>query len=275
MTNLEIDNAYVGSDQVERIYLGADIVWERTQPTPPEPVYSAIPLTFEIISGGTISWMRVAGVSNEALTIEYSLDDGDTWTSIKSNTGASAPGIDVSAGDKVQIRGNNRKYFMSVASNRFSSSSGCRFKAYGNIMSLTAYSSFTETNLLSSANTSVFKNLFYGCSGITTAEHMVFPQNTVSSCYESMFSDCSNLATGPELPADTVANYAYEYMFRNCANLKHIKCLATNLTGVNCTANWVASVSQTGTFVKHPNMSSWTSGPSGIPANWTVVDAVI
>ena len=36
---------------------------------------------------------------------------------------------------------------------------------------------------------------------------------------------------------------------------------------------WVKGVSSTGTFVKNPNMTSWPTGVSGIPNNWTVQDA--
>lgn len=51
MTNNDIQKAYMGSDQVAKIYLGTDTIWPTSQP---EPVYSAMPLTFEILSAGTI-----------------------------------------------------------------------------------------------------------------------------------------------------------------------------------------------------------------------------
>ena len=36
-------------------------------------------------------------------------------------------------------------------------------------------------------------------------------------------------------------------------------------TSINCPLS-------TGTFVKNPNMASWTTGTSGIPTGWTVID---
>ena len=62
-------------------------------------------------------------------------------------------------------------------------------------------------------------------------------------------------------------------MFYNCTNLNYIKCLATNISATVCTASWVIGVASSGTFVKNPNMSSWTTGVNGIPYNWTVQDA--
>jgi len=66
----------------------------------------------------------------------------------------------------------------------------------------------------------------------------------------------------------------YAYMFHNCGNLNYIKCLAIDITAHNSTIGWVSGVSRTGTFVKSPNMSSWTTGDDGTPNGWTIVDAV-
>ena len=48
--------------------------------------------------------------------------------------------------------------------------------------------------------------------------------------------------------------------------------LATNITASQCLSSWVTLVASSGTFVKHPNMTSLPSGSSGIPSNWTVVN---
>jgi hypothetical protein len=64
-------------------------------------------------------------------------------------------------------------------------------------------------------------------------------------------------------------------MFSNCTNLNHITCLATNISASICVSNWTKMVASTGTFIKHPSMNDWTTGTSGIPSGWTVVDADI
>jgi hypothetical protein len=117
-----------------------------------------------------------------------------------------------------------------------------------------------------------YYSMFYQCKYLTTAPEL--PATELADyCYYSMFSECRSLTTAPELPATTLADYCYYNMFYNCIKLNHIKCLATDISAHNSTYKWVYRVLSTGTFVKHPDMNSWTTGTSGIPSGWTVVDA--
>ena len=118
-----------------------------------------------------------------------------------------------------------------------------------------------------------YQYMFQGCTGLTTAPEL--PATTLAGwCYDSMFQDCTSLTTAPELPAITLATSCYGYMFSNCTSLNYIKCLATDISASTCTSDWVSGVQTTsGTFVKAPSMSSWPTGASGIPNNWTVEDA--
>ena len=113
--------------------------------------------------------------------------------------------------------------------------------------------------------------MFYGCSSLTAAPTL--PATTLTtSCYNGMFSGCTALTTAPELPATTLGTSCYQYMFQNCTNLNYIKCLATNISASSCTNEWVNGVAASGTFIKNPEMESWTTGISGIPTNWVVRD---
>ena len=252
------------------------------------------PLTFNIISAGTINWKT----NNPAYTnsIEYKKNDGE-WITITSNTGTSAPSISVSAGDVVQFRGNNTTY--NSGGSRYSTFSGttAKFKVEGNIMSLIDSENFATATILVSSYT--FSYLFYQCTGLTSAVNLVLPATTLAhSCYESMFDTCRSLTTTPELPATTLADFCYQGMFYNCTSLtiapelpattlvsgcyrsmfygctslNYIKCLATDISASNCTNYWVNNVSSTGTFVKDANMANWVSGPSGIPSKWSIKD---
>ena len=117
-----------------------------------------------------------------------------------------------------------------------------------------------------------YGNMFSGCSSLTTAPAL--PATTLAQqCYGQMFSYCTSLTTVPALPATTLANSCYDSMFFECTNLNYIKCLATDISATRCLYNWTYGVSATGTFVKNPNMSSWTTGNNGIPSGWTVQDA--
>ena len=118
-----------------------------------------------------------------------------------------------------------------------------------------------------------YSSMFIGCTSLTTAPS-VLPSTTLEiMCYKSMFEGCSSLTNAPALPATTLNFMCYSNMFRNCTKINYIKCLATDISAPSCTSNWVSGVASTGTFVKNPNMASWTEGTSGIPTGWTVIDA--
>ena len=118
-----------------------------------------------------------------------------------------------------------------------------------------------------------YSSMFFGCTSLTTAPSALPSTTLETMCYKSMFEGCSSLTNAPALPATTLKFMCYSNMFRNCTKINYIKCLATDISAPSCTSNWVSGVASTGTFVKNPNMTSWTEGTSGIPTGWTVIDA--
>ena len=146
--------------------------------------------------------------------------------------------------------------------------------------------------------TSCYSNMFSFCTSLTTAPEL--PATTLANnCYSGMFGDCKYLTTAPELPATTLANNCYSGMFKGCKKittapdlpattlalqcyyrmfydcnkLNYIKMLATDISAKLCLDNWVENVALTGTFVKHPAMTTLPTGIHGIPSGWTVEDA--
>ena len=118
---------------------------------------------------------------------------------------------------------------------------------------------------------SCYESMFYGCTSLATAPAL--PATTlVSSCYKSMFYGCTSLMVSPTLSAATLTESCYETMFSGCTSLNRVICLATDISAIDCTREWLDGVSATGTFTKAAFMTSWTTGVSGIPsAGWTVV----
>ena len=113
--------------------------------------------------------------------------------------------------------------------------------------------------------------MFFGCTSLTTAPEL--PATTLANeCYNGMFRVCTSLTTAPELPATTLAERCYQNMFQGCRSLTSITCLATDISASGCTTDWVLNVAASGTFTKAASMTSWTTGTSGIPSGWTVVD---
>ena len=63
MTNLDMTTCYVGDSQVDKIYLGTDIVWEKQSPVPPDLPYSAQPFTIQVVdttSGDSINFFKIS-----------------------------------------------------------------------------------------------------------------------------------------------------------------------------------------------------------------------
>ena len=116
--------------------------------------------------------------------------------------------------------------------------------------------------------------MFAGCTSLTTLPSNLLPATTLSiGCYQAMFDGCTSLQTAPDLLAPTLVEGCYRNMFKNCSNLNYIKCLATDISASDCTLGWLLFTAASGTFTKAASMSSWGTGPNGIPDGWTVQDA--
>lgn len=276
-----IDALYVGNEEITKVYLGTEQVYPTGQPSHD---YSQDYLTFVALEDGTF---KFSGNS-----INYSVDDGQTWTALAANTNSPT----VTAGNKILWKASGLTTSSTFGIGIFSSS--IKYDIEGNIMSLEYGDDFVgQTDL--SGKDNVFRLLFSGNSKIVSAENLVLPATTLSyrcyggmfqncghlaiapelpattlseACYVTMFYGCASLTTAPELPATTLAGWCYQQMFYNCTSLNEITCLATNISATSCVNQWVSNVSATGTFIKNPSMSSWTTGSSGVPSGWTIQD---
>ena len=148
---------------------------------------------------------------------------------------------------------------------------GCYFAMFAGCTSLVTAPQLPATTLAQAC----YQDMFMGCTSLVTAPSL--PAMTLAgNCYTDMFAGCSSLVNAPVLSATTLAQRCYAGMFQLCSSLHYIKCLATDISAEKCTNRWVYGVTQTsttGTFVKAPSMSSWTTGQNGIPSGWTVQDA--
>jgi len=271
----------VGSNDVSAAYLGNTLVYSGGTPTHD---YSQDYLTFTALENGTFKF--------SGNTVSYSLNSGETWTNLSSNKNSPT----VNQGDKILWKAALTPS-SSKGIGRFSSTG--QFAVEGNAMSLVNGDNFIGATTISNYQ---FKNLFSGCTSVISAENFILPATTLYgqcydtmfggctsltsapalpattlaySCYSGMFRGCTSLRTAPELPATSAAdNFCYQSMFNGCTNLNYIKCLATDISGISTTENWVRGVAASGTFVKDANMTGWPTGANGIPTNWTVVDNV-
>ena len=113
-----------------------------------------------------------------------------------------------------------------------------------------------------------YTSMFYGCTSLTTAPAL--PATTLKTlCYDKMFYGCTSLTTAPELPATTLVDRCYNWMFKGCTNLNYVKAMFTDIPDVEYLSEWLAGVSDTGTFVKN-SAATWSNTDAKIPTGWTV-----
>lgn len=195
--------------------------------------YADMYITFEALEDGTFS-VKKKGIG---VDIQYSIDNGDTWASLMQ-----FETVSVAAGNTVMWKTNITTDDSSGIGNFFST---CRFKAYGNIMSLlygddfkgktslngkvgVFYGLFNKCHLLTNASNLIlpatelahecYKEMFRGCKSLTSAPELPALE-LAEGCYYSMFFDCTSLTTAPELPATKASYWCYAFMFYNCTSL--------------------------------------------------------
>ena len=239
--------------------------------------YSKDYLTFVALQDGTFKFSRNA--------MQYSLDNGTTWTTLAANTSSPT----VTTGNKIMWKQTGLTPNSSNGIGTFSATGN--FNVQGNIMSLLYGDNFrNKTNL--SGKDYVFRNLFNGNAKIVSAENLVLPATTLASyCYYSMFFGCTNMTTAPELPATTLANYCYAGMFINCTSMTTApELLATTLANYCCyrmfqncaklttspelIATTLTDYCYTGMFVNCTSLNLITCLATDISANSCVVNWV-
>ena len=313
MTNLEINKCYVGLDQVDKVYLGSEVIW------PTEIDYSTEFLTLKAVGSGPAYITVNSRYSGGTV---YYRENGGAWSAL-------SPGQRLQLDMPVQLMG------YSGATCLFSGGTqGGTYEVYGNVMSLIYGENFIGQTTIPSSLVDCFYSTFRECQSLVSIKNLVMPATTLSSgCYRSMFNKCryltelpdvfipsgvmltsaccrytfeelgasastpvevpfgflpstniaercyegmfstANISVAPMLPATSGANNCYFRMFFSCRNLGTIYCLLE--TPSTATTNiWVANVAATGTFYKNPSATGWTSDINGIPTGWTVQDYV-
>ena len=201
-----------------------------------------------IQDGSTIGLSRIP--SNH--TLEYSLDEGNTW--ITGFTTSVTHTLD--SGETLYVRGklsaNNTTSYYTQFNITGKISVGGNVNSLWNYENLNAplkqycgYQLFKGCGGLFDASDlilgysdtlltqSCYSNMFYNCSGLTTAPAL--PSTTLAEyCYYQMFSNCGSLTTAPQLPATTLAYGCYYYMFQNCTSLTTVHQLPATTLAEYC-----------------------------------------
>ena len=173
--------------------------------------------------------------------------------------------ITLNENDKVYMRGNNQIAFSNGSSYTNFIMSGSIF-VEGDLTCL-----INQVGGDAELKERQFEKLFKDCSAMVSAPSLPSSQ-TATACYYELFRGCTSLTETPILSNSVLSPLSYGYMFYGCTALSKVTCLATNISQMLSTDNWLYGVASSGTFVKSASMSSWTSGPTGIPSGWNVTN---
>ena len=225
----------------------------------PEPTidYSKEHFTLHMLEDGDMTLYVPSSYTTEP---SYSVNEGE-WTTFTSNITLS-----LKSDDKVRVKCITGAY-QRGSSTMFNVTG--EYEVYGNVMSLLYGDNFEGQTTLTTQRS--FYALFSSQTTLKNAENLILPATTLASeCYASMFDSCTSLTSAPVLPATKLVSYCYSCMFQGCSKLNKITMLATNISSSSCLDYWVYGVASSGTFIKHPNMTSLSTGTSGIPNGWVV-----
>ena len=161
-------------------------------------------LTFEALESGTFQCTRACS---------YSLDNGVTWTSLSAATDTPT----LNAGDRIMWKASNTPNSTDGVGT-FSSTG--EYNAMGNPLSMRSGDNFKGVTTMPNS-TYTFYKLFQGSTKLISAENIALPCTTIRGhCYRNMFYGCSSLTTAPKLVSTAALPiYAYCCMFRGCSSL--------------------------------------------------------
>ena len=167
-----------------------------------EPIhhdYSQDYLTFIAREDGTF---KFGGTSSTPTT--YSLDGGETWTSLNNNTDSPT----VTRGNKIMWKATlTPKTSSPYGIGIFISSA--KFDVEGNPMSLLFGDEFKGKTSLEGKDYA-FERLFSANTNVVSAENMSLPATAITyCCCADMFYGCTSLTDAPQLLATTLAESCY------------------------------------------------------------------
>ena len=208
------------------IYQDGNLVW---------PTYNkyAEPFYVKNITNASET-LIIKKTANDAptLTIQYSTDKSN-WTPFENPTSTTAITLDLQPGDKVYLRCNTLSWSNTAAHRNIIQGVS---KVGGNIMSLLYGSNFNgNETLFPTGSEHTFRGLIRSNTNLIDASKLILPaENLITSCYQSMFQDCTSLTKAPLLPALNLAQSCYQSIFQGCISLVQVPSLPAITMANSC-----------------------------------------
>lgn len=180
--------------------------------------------------------------------------------------------------------------------NDLTGKNSCYFWMFKDCVSLSTLPNLPATSL----SETCYFGMFYGCTGIISAQS-VLPAKTVYkgsynqmfygctalvnppalpadklaiSCYNQMFYGCTSLQASPTLNASMLYPYSFKEMFYNCRSLKEVHIYLGDVSATDCLNNWLYGVAASGIFYwdstgSNPLNTIPLNSASGCPSGWS------
>lgn len=228
---------------------GVPIGWT-LHTSPPPRIGDPLSITNTSANRNTVELKKSDTPTN--ITVEYSTDDGSTWTSW--NTYYGDLSVDLPVNGKLMVRGNNATFSGNGGYFYFASSDTVLLNGDINTLINTAggdrqlepqmfshlFARMDKADIgdlfLPSTTLSAYcyAYMFHNCSSLSKAP--ILPATTLAkSCYLAMFYGCTSLTRAPEIPATSIPNSACIQMFRECTALTDVPALhATTVAIYGC-----------------------------------------
>lgn len=173
--------------------------------------------------------------------LEYSVDEGQTWTELPLSDGKGSNGVEFGdiAGNNVDllVRG-NKGFGNYYPENHYNDQKVLQFsfkdpdqlvRCSGTIGALTDYNNPAAPLTMVGQYSCLFDN----CTCLRTAPDL--PATVLSdACYEQMFYACENLRAAPSLPATVMTKGCYRRMFGYCHKLLFAPALPSTQLADDC-----------------------------------------
>lgn len=244
-------------------------------------------LWFEMPSGGTVTLTRVG--SPTAVTLEVSLDNGQTWTTwTESGTTRTQT---LAAGQVMHVRNASPTpgSFSTSGTNYYNFSASDKYNTGGKLSSLLcadasqvtnypsnafAYLFANDSNLLSTPiinvasidGSALYRTFRYCTSLVLVRKFKIGSINGFAGC-RGVFYGCTALED-VTLETPIVGQSGLREAFVTCSNLKIITASFVDITASQALTGWVNGVAATGDFYC-PQALTIPTGVDGIPSGWT------
>lgn len=190
-------------------------------------------------TNSTITWVT-DGTSSPQFEYSYDMTNWNTWDYSALTFKGANDALYLRGKNYVENNGEKSYTIGSDSNNHFAiTCSSHDVFCKGNLMHLIDYNeTLEELPLLCK-----FSYLFLNCEGLLSCQMMTLgasalsTASTATNTYAYMFSGCTNLMFGPELPALNLTKYCYAFMFANCSSLRSAPVLEATTLNTYCYDN--------------------------------------